>query len=70
MDNRIIAEFIRKQKIAFICSVDEEGYPNVKAMLRPRKTDGLRQFYFFYKHFFHEGKTVYEKPERLYLLLS
>lgn len=46
MDNSKIAAFIRKQKIAFICSVDEEGFPNVKAMLKPRKTDGLREFYF------------------------
>lgn len=46
MDNNQIAAFIRKQKVAFICSVDEEGFPNVKAMLKPRKTDGLRQFYF------------------------
>ena len=41
MDNNKIAEFIRKQKVAFICSVDEEGFPNVKAMLKPRKVDGL-----------------------------
>ena len=46
MDNSKIAAFIRKRKIAFICSVDEEGFPNVKAMLKPRKTDGLREFYF------------------------
>ena len=41
-----IANWIRKQKVAFLCSVDEAGFPNVKAMLKPRKTDGLRQFYF------------------------
>lgn len=46
MDNNQIAAFIRKQKVAFICSVDEEGFPNVKAMLKPRKIDGLRAFYF------------------------
>ena len=46
MDNKRIEEFIRKQKVAFIASVDEEGFPNVKAMLRPRKIDGLHQFYF------------------------
>jgi hypothetical protein len=28
MDKKTIAEFIRKQKVAFICSVDEEGFPN------------------------------------------
>ena len=46
MDNEKIARFIGKQKVAFICSVDEEGFPNVKAMLRPRKVVGLKEFYF------------------------
>lgn len=46
MDNSKIECFIRKQKVAFICSVDEAGYPNVKAMLKPRKIDGLHRFYF------------------------
>ena len=46
MDNNKIIEFIKKQKVAFICSVDEEGFPNVKAMLRPRKINGLHHFYF------------------------
>ena len=41
-----IEKFIRKQKVAFICSVDKEGYPNVKAMLKPRKINGLKEFYF------------------------
>ena len=27
------------------CSVDEEGFPNVKAMLKPRKMEGLHRFY-------------------------
>ena len=46
MDNNMIAKFIGKQKVAFICSVDEEGFPNVKAMLRPRKRTGIREFWF------------------------
>lgn len=46
MDNSIIERFIRKQKVAFICSVDEEGFPNVKAMLKPRKREGIQSFYF------------------------
>ena len=46
MDNEKIARFIGKQKVAFICSVDEEGFPNVKAMLKPRKTEGIKEFYF------------------------
>ena len=46
MDNNTIESFIRKQKVAFICSIDEEGFPNVKAMLKPRKMEGIQSFYF------------------------
>lgn len=35
-----------KQKIAFLGSVDEEGFPNVKAMLQPRMREGIKVFYF------------------------
>lgn len=41
-----IEKFIRKQKVSFICSVDANGCPNVKAMLKPRKMSGLKEFYF------------------------
>lgn len=40
-----IIEFIKKQKVAFIASVDENGFPNMKAMFTPRKIDG-NCFYF------------------------
>ena len=46
MDLQAIEKFISKQKISFVCSVDDENYPNVKAMLRPRGRVGLREFYF------------------------
>lgn len=35
-----------KLKTAFIGSVDEQGYPNIKAMLQPRKREGIKEFYF------------------------
>ena len=37
---------IEGAKVAFIGSVDEEGFPNMKAMLMPRKRDGLKAFWF------------------------
>lgn len=40
-----IIEFIQKQKVSFIASVDEEGFPNIKAMFAPRKIEG-NCFYF------------------------
>lgn len=46
MDLRRLEKFVDKQKVSFICSVDEENYPNVKAMLKPRKRSGLKEFYF------------------------
>ncbi|MCM1289127.1 MAG: pyridoxamine 5'-phosphate oxidase family protein [Corallococcus sp.] len=39
MDKNGIFKFISKQKTAFIASVDENGYPVIRAMLAPRKID-------------------------------
>ena len=41
MDLKKIERFLDKQKVCFICSLDDENYPNVKAMLKPRKRNGL-----------------------------
>lgn len=46
MDLSKIENFVKKQKVSFIGSVDENGYPNMKAMLKPRKSNGLKEFYF------------------------
>ena len=40
-----IIEFIQKQKVAFIASVDKDGFPNMTAMFIPRKIEG-NCFYF------------------------
>jgi general stress protein 26 len=37
---------VDKATIAFIASIDEDGYPNLKAMLPPRKHHGLKDFWF------------------------
>lgn len=41
-----IGKLIDRQKVSFISSVDEEGFPNTKAMLPPRKREGIQTFYF------------------------
>lgn len=41
-----IGNLIDKQGVAFISSVDENGFPNTKAMLPPRNREGIRTFYF------------------------
>ena len=46
MNLKEIEKFIDKCKVSIISSVDEAGFPNTKAMLRPRKRNGLREFYF------------------------
>lgn len=38
--------WIKQQKVAFIASIDEDGYPNLKAMLPPRKIEDAKVFYF------------------------
>lgn len=46
MNLKKIENFIDRQRISFLCSIDHENYPNVRAMLKPRKRKGLREFYF------------------------
>jgi general stress protein 26 len=41
-----IGNLIDKQKIAFIASIDSDSFPNMKAMLSPRKRNGIREFWF------------------------
>ena len=43
---KTIGNLIDKQSISFISSVDEDGFPNTKAMLAPRKREGITTFYF------------------------
>ena len=45
MDKNEVFEFISQQKTAFIASVNEQGYPIVRAMLAPRKIEN-NQIYF------------------------
>ncbi|MDE8731777.1 pyridoxamine 5'-phosphate oxidase family protein [Eubacteriales bacterium DFI.9.88] len=43
---KTIGNLIDKQKTAYISSIDKDGYPNTKAMLAPRKREGIQIFYF------------------------
>ncbi|WP_455684274.1 pyridoxamine 5'-phosphate oxidase family protein [Thomasclavelia sp.] len=43
---KTIGNLIDKQGVAFISSIDKNGYPNTKAMLPPRKREGIKTFYF------------------------
>ena len=46
MDLKELERFVGKQDVSFVCSVDDDGFPNVKAMLKPRKRNGLKEFWF------------------------
>ena len=41
-----IGNLIDKQGVTFVGSVDGDGFPNMKAMLPPRKREGIREFWF------------------------
>jgi general stress protein 26 len=41
-----IGKLIDKQSVSFISSVDQDGFPNTKAMLPPRKREGIKVFYY------------------------
>ena len=41
-----IGNLIDKQSASLISSVDVDGFPNTKAMLSPRKREGIKTFWF------------------------
>ena len=41
-----IGNLIDKQGVSFIGSIDADGFPNMKAMLPPRKREGIKTFWF------------------------
>lgn len=43
---KTIGNLIDKQGVAFIASIAEDGFPNMKAMLPPRKREEIKVFYF------------------------
>lgn len=43
---KTIDNLIDKQGVAFIASMDADGFPNMKAMLPPRRREGIREFWF------------------------
>ena len=45
-DIKTIESVIARAKVAFIGSIDGEGFPNMKAMLAPRKRNGIKEFWF------------------------
>ena len=43
---KTIGNLIDKIGVSIISSVDEEGFPNTRAMLPPRKREGIKHIYF------------------------
>lgn len=41
-----IEKLINSATSAIISTIDEDGYPHTRAMLAPRKVEGLKHFYF------------------------
>jgi hypothetical protein len=64
-----IGNMIDKQGISFIGSVDSDGFPNTKAMLPPRKREGIKFFLFYNQYLVRAGGAISYKSESLYLFL-
>ncbi len=54
----LIGQMADKLPIAYISSVDQEGFPWTKAMLKPRKREGIKTFYFTTNTFSFKGMML------------
>jgi general stress protein 26 len=43
---KTVGDIIDKASVSIISSVDENGFPNTKAMLPPRKREGIKHLFF------------------------
>ena len=43
---KTVGNIIDKQKFCYLTSIDSDGFPNTKAMLQPRKREGIREIFF------------------------
>ena len=55
-----IGNLIDRRNTSFVGSVDEDGYPEVKAMLPPRKREGIRTFDYCVLRFTAERGRYYQ----------
>ena len=46
MNFKQLERFVDSQEVSFLGSIDEDGFPNMKAMLKPKGRTGLKEFYF------------------------
>jgi general stress protein 26 len=44
--SKAISNLIDKANVSIISSIDEDGFPNSKAMLPPRKREGIKHIFF------------------------
>lgn len=61
--DKTIGNIIDKTDVSIICSVDEKGFPNTKAMLRPRKREGIKHLYFTTNTSSMRAKQYAENPK-------
>lgn len=43
---QFVVDLFEGQNLSFIGSIDEDGFPQIRAMLRPRKREGIKTIYF------------------------
>lgn len=58
-----IGNLIDKQSTAYIASIDERGYPNLRAMLAPRKRINIHTFYFTTNTSSSKIKQYHDNPK-------
>ena len=69
MTKERLLEFIKKQKTAFISSVDEQGYPLIRAMLSTRKIEVII-FIFQQIHLARKSNNIKRITKLVYIFLN
>lgn len=66
---KTVENLIGKAGVSFVGSVDADGFPNIKAMLPPRRVEGIKCFYFTTNTSSMRVAQFRQNPKGMYLLL-
>lgn len=59
---KIIGDLIDKQDVCFLSFIDQGGYPTTRAMLNPRKRQGITEFYLTTNYSSRKAQQLLDNP--------
>lgn len=61
--NKIIEDLVDRQEVCFLSFIDGFGFPTTRAMLNPRKRQGIKEFYLTTNSKSQKAQSLLQNPK-------